>query len=42
MNVKLVLGEFGYEFYCRIRYLTYQGGLLLGGYLFPSVGGQSG
>ena len=35
------LGEFGYEFYCRIAYLAYLGGLLLGGVLFPCVDGQS-
>ena len=35
------LSESGYGFYCRIEYITYQGGLLLGRVLFPSVGGQS-
>ena len=35
------LDEFDYEFYYRIEYLTYLGGLLMGGFLFPSVGGQS-
>ena len=34
---KVGLGEFSYEFYCKIGYLTFQDGLILGGFLFPSV-----